>query len=82
MSTLVIWIMGAGLLLINIILRTRLLRLEASLKALRGPQEYLSYLHNQAKTTQNNKVAAIKALRKKYPELSLIEANKLWQQIQ
>ena len=48
MSTLVIWIMGAGLLLINIILRTRLLRLEASLKALRDPQEYLSYLHNQA----------------------------------
>ncbi|MGM8888950.1 MULTISPECIES: hypothetical protein [unclassified Psychrobacter] len=82
MSTLIIWVMGAGLLLINIILRTRILRLEASLKALRGSQEYLTYLHKQAQTTQNNKVAAIKALRKKYPELSLIEANKLWQQVQ
>ncbi|MEN2750230.1 hypothetical protein AAIR29_01150 [Psychrobacter sp. FBL11] len=82
MSTLIIWVMGAGLLLINIILRTRILRLEASLKELRGSQEYLTYLHKQAQAMQNNKVAAIKALRKKYPELSLIEANKLWQQVQ
>ncbi|MBO1530834.1 hypothetical protein J3492_06355 [Psychrobacter sp. F1192] len=82
MSALIIWVMGAGLLLINIMLRTRILRLEASLKELRGSQEYLKYLHQQAQATQNNKVAAIKALRKKYPELSLIEANKLWQQLQ
>lgn len=82
MFALIIWIMGAALLLINIMLRTRILRLEASLKELRGSQEYLTYLHQQSQATQNNKVATIKALRKKYPELSLTEANKLWQQIQ
>ena len=31
---------------------------------------------------QKDKIPAIKALRKQYPELSLIAANKLWQQIQ
>lgn len=80
MSTLIIWIMGAGLLLINIILRTRILRLEARLKELSNPQEQLAFLRQQA--ANKEKVPAIKALRKQYPELSLIEANKLWQQIQ
>ena len=80
MSTIIIWIMGAGLLLINIVLRTRILRLEARLKELSNPQEQLTFLRQQA--AQKDKVPAIKALRKQYPELSLIEANKLWQQIQ
>ena len=80
MSTLIIWVMGAGLLLINIILRTRILRLEARLKELSNPQEQLTFLRQQS--ANKEKVAAIKALRKQYPELSLIEANKLWQQIQ
>ena len=80
MSALIIWIMGAGLLLINIILRTRILRLEARLKELCNPQEQLVFLRQQA--ANKEKVPAIKALRKQYPELSLIEANKLWQQIQ
>ena len=80
MSTLIIWMMGAGLLLINIILRTRILRLEARLKELSNPQEQLVFLRQQA--ANKEKVPAIKALRKQYPELSLIEANKLWQQIQ
>ena len=80
MSALIIWIMGAGLLLINIILRTRILRLEARLKELSNPQEQLVFLRQQA--ANKEKVPAIKALRKQYPELSLIEANKLWQQIQ
>ena len=80
MSALIIWIMGAGLLLINIILRTRILRLEARLKELSNPQEQLAFLRQQA--AQKDKVPAIKALRKQYPELSLIEANKLWQQMQ
>ena len=79
MSTLIIWMMGAGLLLINIILRTRILRLEARLKELSNPQEQLTFLRQQA--AQKEKIPAIKALRKQYPELSLIEANKLWQQI-
>ena len=80
MSTLIIWMMGAGLLLINIILRTRILRLEARLKELSNPQEQLAFLRQQA--AQKDKVPAIKALRKQYPELSLLKANKLWQKIQ
>ena len=80
MSALIIWVMGAVLLLINIMLRTRILRLEARLKELSNPQEQLAFLRQQAK--QKDKVPALKALRKQYSELSLIEANKLWQQIQ
>ena len=80
MSTLIIWVMGASLLLINIMLRTRILRLEARLKELSRPEDYLRFLRQQA--VQKEKVPAIKALRKQYPELSLIEANNLWQQIQ
>ena len=80
MSALIIWVMGAVLLLINIMLRTRILRLEARLKKLSNPQEQLAFLRQQAK--QKDKVPALKALRKQYPELSLIEANKLWQQVQ
>ncbi|MGO2278563.1 MULTISPECIES: hypothetical protein [unclassified Psychrobacter] len=80
MSALIIWVMGAVLLLINIMLRTRILRLEARLKELSNPQEQLAFLRQQA--AQKDKVPALKALCKQYPELSLIEANKLWQQIQ
>ncbi|MDN3448291.1 hypothetical protein QL886_11635 [Psychrobacter sp. APC 3281] len=80
MSALIIWVMGAVLLLINIMLRTRILRLEARLKELSNPQEQLAFLRQQA--AQKDKVPALKALRKQYPELSLIEANKLWQKIQ
>ncbi|WP_025652463.1 MULTISPECIES: hypothetical protein [unclassified Psychrobacter] len=79
MTTLIIWIMGAGLLLVNIILRTRILRLEARLKELGNPQEQLAFLRKQA--AQKDKVLAIKALRKQYPEISLIEANRLWQNV-
>ena len=71
--------MGAGLLLINIILRTRILRLEARLKELSNPQEQLTFLRQQS--ANKEKVAAIKALRKQYPEISLIEANRMWQDI-
>ena len=80
MSALIIWVMGAVLLLINIMLRTRILRLEVRLKELSNPQEQLAFLRQQA--AQKDKVLALKALRKQYPELSLIEANKLWQQVQ
>ena len=82
MSTIIIWFMGEGLLLMNIALRTQILQLKAHLKALRNPKEQMDYLRQQAKLNQNNKMASIKALRKQYPELSLIEANNLWQQIQ
>lgn len=79
MSALIIWVMGAVLLVINIILRTRILRLEARLKALSNPQEQLAFLRQQA--AKKEKIAAIKSLRKQYPEISLIEANRLWQKI-
>lgn len=78
MSTITIWVVGAILLLINIMLRTRILQLEARLRELSSPQEQLAYLREHLPS--DNKIAAIKALRKKYPELSLVEANKLWQQ--
>lgn len=81
MSALIIWVMGAGLLLllVNIMLRTQILRLEARLKELSSPQEQLAFLRQQAE--HKDKIPAIKALRKQYPELSLIEANNLWKQI-
>lgn len=79
MLVLIIWVMGAVLLLINIFLRTRILRLEARLKELSNPKEQLAFLRGQA--SKKEKIAAIKALRKQYPEISLIEANRLWQQI-
>ena len=79
MSVLIIWVMGAALLLINIMLRTRILRLEARLKELGNPKEQLAFLRQQA--AQKEKVAAIKALRKQYPEISLVEANKMFQQV-
>ena len=79
MSVLIIWVMGAALLLINIMLRTRILRLEGRLKELSNPKEQLAFLRQQA--AQKEKVAAIKALRKQYPEISLVEANKMWQQV-
>ncbi|WP_201601558.1 hypothetical protein [Psychrobacter submarinus] len=79
MLTIIVWAVGAALLLINIFLRTRILRLEAELKKLRSPQEYMTYLRQQ--NVQDNKVAAIKALRKQYPELSLIEANSLYENL-
>lgn len=79
MLMLIVWVMGAALLLINIYLRTRILRLEARLKELSNPKEQLAFLRQQA--ANKEKVAAIKALRKQYPEISLMEANRLWQQI-
>ena len=79
MSTLIIWIMGAGLLFVNIMLRTRILRLEARLKELSDPQKQLAFLRQQA--AHKEKIPAIKVLRKQYPELSLVEANNLWKQI-
>lgn len=81
MLTIIVWAVGAGLLLFNILLRTQILRLEARLRELANPQEQLTYLRKQAQSNNHNKIAAIKALRKKYPEMSLIEANTLWQKL-
>lgn len=78
MSDIVIYIVGALLLLTNIAMRLHIRQLEARLRALSNPQERLAYLRTLS--VKNDKIAAIKALRKQYPELSLIEANQLWQQ--
>ncbi|GAB2643829.1 MULTISPECIES: hypothetical protein [Psychrobacter] len=50
MSALIIWVMGAGLLLllVNIMLRTQILRLEARLKELSSPQEQLAFLRTSS----------------------------------
>ena len=77
MPSIIIWIIGAGLLITNIMLRTRVLRLEAQLKQL-CHSEYITYLRQQ--NAQTDKIAALKALRKQYPELSLVDASQLWQQ--
>ena len=79
MSTPIIWIMVIGLVLVNIMLRIHVFKLEARLKELSSPQEQLVFLRQQA--AQKDKIPAIKALRKQYPELSLVEANNLWKQI-
>ncbi|WP_299187227.1 hypothetical protein [uncultured Psychrobacter sp.] len=78
MSTLMIWVMGASLLLYNIALRTELLQLKARLREQTGTKTYLAYLRQHA---AKGDMAAMKALRKKYPELSLVEAKKLWNQL-
>ena len=77
MPTMIVWAVVAGLLIINILLRTRVLKLEAQLKQLRH-LEYITYLREQ--NAQTDKFTAIKALRKQYPELSLVDASQLWQQ--
>lgn len=78
MSDIVVYIVGALLLLTNIAMCLHIRQLEARLRGLSNPQEQLAYLRTLS--VKNDKIAAIKALRKQYPELSLIEANQLWQQ--
>lgn len=79
MSTIMLWVVGAVLIITNLAMRAQIRQLEACLRALRDPKEQLLYLRQQA--AYNDKMAALKALRKKHPELSLTEANQLWQQI-
>ncbi|WP_350559944.1 hypothetical protein [Psychrobacter sp. CAL346-MNA-CIBAN-0220] len=78
MVTIIIWVVIAGLLLVNIALRLRVRHLKARLGKLSNPQEKLVYLREHV--PHDNKITAIKALREQYPELSLSEANQLWQQ--
>ena len=48
MSTLIIWVMVIGLVLVNIMLRIHVFKLEARLKELSSPQEQLVFLRQQA----------------------------------
>ena len=79
MSTTIIWLIGVTLLLTNIAMRIENRQLRARLKEVNNPQEYLTYLRKLS--ADKDKMKSIKALRKRYPELSLVEANQLWQQI-
>lgn len=78
MSMIVVYLVSAWLLLMHIAMRRHIRQLEKRLKQVTDPTEYLTYLRQQS--VQSDKVASIKALRKQYPELSLLEANQLWQQ--
>ncbi|PNK61110.1 hypothetical protein [Psychrobacter sp. FDAARGOS_221] len=59
-------------------LEARIKQLSARSSGDGSEDERLLYLRNHL--AELDKVKAIKALRKRYPELSLIEANELWQQ--
>ena len=75
-------------LLIHVAQRARIRQLETRLQQVNRQQDsiaqdsmsqdQLAYLRELAKT--KDKVAAIKALREQYPELSLVQAVQLWQQ--
>lgn len=79
MLTVIVWAAGAFMLLINIIMRTRMLRLEARIKALTNPDDYTTYLRELA--ADNKKTVAIRTLRQRYPEVSNLQAVQLWQTI-
>lgn len=82
-----LWLTIVGLfvvssLLLHVAQRARIRQLESRLRQHSiaqdsMPQDQLAYLRELAKT--KDKVAAIKALRKQYPELSLVQAVQLWQ---
>lgn len=80
MLMIIVWAAGALMLLINIIMRARMLRLETRIKALTNPDDYMTYLRELS--TTNKKNAAIKALRQRYPEVSALQAVQLWQLLQ
>lgn len=79
MLIIIVWAAGALMLLINIIMRTRMLRLEARIKALTDSEDYINYLRELA--VDNKKMVAIRALRQRYPEVSNLQAVQLWQLI-
>ena len=79
MSTALVWLIGLTLLLTNLAILIENRQLRARLKELNNPEEYLIYLRKLS--ADKDKIKSIKALRKRYPELSLVEANQLWQQI-
>lgn len=63
----------------NFIYRRQVVQLKKRLKELGGYEQYVTYLQNQQQG--KDKIAAIKALRQQFPELSLLEATQLWQQV-
>lgn len=78
------WIIAAVIALIvllikNLAHRQQIAHLKKRLQERGSYEQYVTYLQNQLQG--KDKVAAIKALRQQFPELSLIEATQLWQQV-
>lgn len=78
MSSLMVWVIGFSLLIVSIAQYMRIRQLEARLRQLSSYEDRLAYLREQLPNKDN--IAAIKALRAQYLELSLIEALQLWEQ--
>lgn len=78
MSSVMMWVIGLSLLTVSIAQYMRIRQLEARLRQLSSSEDQLAYLREQL--PNKDKIAAIKALRAQYPELSLIEALQLWEQ--
>ncbi|WP_227429742.1 hypothetical protein [Psychrobacter sp. I-STPA6b] len=72
-------IMVVVLFIKNIAYRQQVTQLKKRLQELGSREQYLAYLRQHLRDKE--KVSAIKALRQKFPELSLIEATQLWQQV-
>ncbi len=75
--TIIVWVASVAMFLLNTMQRKHIQRLETRLIKLTDPDDYLNYLRQQAAI--HDKGTAIKVLRKEYPEVSVIKANKLWQ---
>ena len=78
------WVIVAVIVLIvllikNLAYRHQVAHLKKRLQEQGSYEQYVTYLQNQLQG--RDKVAAIKALRQKFPELSLLEATQLWQQV-
>lgn len=76
------WIVGlimlsVGLLVFNFYQYRQIECLKSRLRLARNEEALLSYLRTQL--ADKPKVAAIKALRTQYPELTLVEAVQLWE---
>lgn len=79
-TTLMIWVLVAALLLMNIALRLENKTLKSQLLLKRDPNEQLAFLQDQL-AQNKGQIDAIKALRKQFPELSLVDATQLWQSL-
>lgn len=78
------WIIAAVIALIillikNIAYRQQVAQLKKRLQEEGSYEQYVTYLQSQQQ--DKDKISAIKALRQRFPELSLIEATQLWQQV-
>ncbi|WP_230655847.1 hypothetical protein [Psychrobacter sp. I-STPA10] len=79
MLVIVVVVVVAVLFIKNLAYRQQVAQLKKRLQELGGNEQYVAYLQSQQQG--KDKIAAIKALRQQFPELSLLEANEIWQQV-